>query len=152
MKQQSKFNVIFTGLILFLLFMIVGNNIFAQKSKNVLVNINENSLGNLKNAITSDNPGLRKSGIYFAGKHSIKEVSETLHEQLNVEKDPSLKVLIIRVLYIIENDKYLDDFYYIARNDKNIRVRKMASAIYEAIQVNNSLNIVEKVNNNGMLK
>jgi hypothetical protein len=135
------------------LFLTVGvNNIFAQQSKNVLVTINENSLGNLRNAIRSDNPGLRKSGIYFAGKHAVKEVSETLHEQLNIEKDPSLKVLIIRVLYIIENDKYIDDFYYLARNDENVRVRKMASAIYEAIQVNNSLNIVEKENNTGILK
>lgn len=152
MLQYSKINIFYVGLILVLFFIVGGDKILAQQSKNVIVNVNENSLGNLRNAIKSDNPGLRKSGIYFAGKHSIKEVSETLLEQLNFEKDPSIKILIIRVLYIIENDKYLDDFYSLAKNDDNMRVRKMASAIYEAIQVNNSLNIVEKLNNNGTLK
>ena len=152
MLQNSKFNYFISGIILVLFLMNSGNSIIAQKSKDVIVSINENSIGNLKNAIKSENPGLRKSGIYFAGKHSVKEVSETLLDQLNVEKDPSLRVLIIRVLYIIENDKFLDEIYNIARNDENIRVRKMASAIYEAMQINNSLNIVEKENENGILK
>ena len=146
MLQNSKFNIFISGIILVLFLMNSGNNIIAQKSKDVIVSINENSIGNLKNAIKSENPGLRKSGIYFAGKHSVKEVSETLLDQLNVEKDPSLRVLIIRVLYIIENDKFLDEIYYLALNDENVRVRKMASAIYEAMQINNSLNIVEKEN------
>ena len=74
MLQNKKYNFIFFGIMAVLL-LVGGNNIFAQESKNVLVSINENSLGNLKNAIKSDNPGLRKSGIYFAGKHSVKEVS-----------------------------------------------------------------------------
>lgn len=146
MLQNSKFNYFISGIILVLFLMNSGNSIIAQKSKDVIVSINENSIGNLKNAIKSENPGLRKSGIYFAGKHSVKEVSETLLDQLNVEKDPSLRVLIIRVLYIIENDKFLDEIYYLAMNDENVRVRKMASAIYEAMQINNSLNIVEKEN------
>lgn len=152
MLQNSKFNYFITGIILVLFLMSSGNSLLAQKSKNVIVKINDNSLGNLKNAIKSENPGLRKSGIYFAGKHSVKELSETLLEQLNVEEDPSLRVLIIRVLYILENDKFLNDIYYLARNDENVRVRKMASAIYEAMQINNSLNIVEKENKNGILK
>ena len=146
MLQNSKFNYFISGIILVLFLMNSGNSIIAQKSKDVIVSINENSIGNLKNAIKSENPGLRKSGIYFAGKHSVKEVSETLLDQLNVEKDPSLRVLIIRVLYIIENNKFLDEIYYLALNDENVRVRKMASAIYEAMQINNSLNIVEKEN------
>ena len=62
-------------------------------------------------AIKSDNNGLRKSGIYLAGKHSVSEVSETLVEQLDVETDPSLRILIIRVLYIIDNDRYIDEIY-----------------------------------------
>lgn len=150
MLQNSKFNFFISGIILVLFLMNSENSILAQKSKNVIVSINENSIGNLKNAIKSENPGLRKSGIYFAGKHSVKELSETLLDQLNVEEDPSLRVLIIRVLYILENDKFLDEIYYLARNDENVRVRKMASAIYEAMQINNSLNIVEKENENGI--
>lgn len=130
--------------ILILLFSISLPNIFGQNSKTVVLDLDETAYGNLRTAIQSENPGLRKSGIYIAGKYSVAEVSETLLQQLRVESDPNLRILILRVLYILEDDKYMDDIYEVALDDENAKVRKMASAIYSVIQVENSVNFVDR--------
>lgn len=119
---------------------------FAQDSRNNVFNVNDIAIQNLEMAIRSDNPGLRKSGIYLAGKYAITEASETLIDQLKVETDPDLKILIMRVLYIIEDDKFMNTIHELALTDYNTRVRKMASAIYSAMQIENSLNVADKGN------
>ena len=131
-----------TFLTLFVLSFVASQN-FAQDTKTVVVSLDEDTIGNLKNAITSDNPGLRKSGIYLAGKHAVKEVSETLVEQLDKENDPELKILILRVLFIIDENNNMDEIYRIAVSEENKRVKDMASALYSAIQINNSEKIAE---------
>ena len=137
------------GFVVFL-FLVVGTlKVEAQDQKNIIVSLNEEAIGNLETAIKSDNDGLRKSGIYLAGKHSVSEVSETLVEQLDVETDPNLRILIIRVLYIIDNDRYIDEIYNLAMNDENLRVRQMASAIYTVMEVDNSINLVEQTSYGG---
>ena len=137
------------GFVVFLFLVVETLKVEAQDQKNIIVSLNEEAIGNLKTAIKSDNDGLRKSGIYLAGKHSVSEVSETLVEQLDVETDPSLRILIIRVLYIIDNDRYIDEIYNLAINDENFRVRQMASAIYTVMEVDNSINLVEQTSYGG---
>lgn len=142
MLQNSKSKYLYFCLMMSLVLFISAQNILAQNSKNVVVKLNEDTIGNLISAIKSENPGLRKSGIYNAGKYSISDVSETLLEQLRVETDPNLRILIIRVLYILDDKKFADDISFVALNDNNLRVRKMASAIYAVMQINNSQNFV----------
>ncbi len=127
-----------------LLFFVATQLIRAQSSQNVIVSISENSLGDLRSAIKSENYGLRKSGIYLAGKHSVSQVSQTLLEQLKVEENPNLRILIIRVLYIIDDTKFADAISNIALHDENSRVRNMASSIYSVIKINGFQNIAEK--------
>ena len=121
----------------------ISNN-YAQGKKTIVIkSLSDNAIGNLVNAIQSDNIALRRSGIYFSGKYGIEEVAESLLQQLKREQEPSLRILIVRVLYIIGNDKYLNDIYNIASYDKNSRVKKMASAIYSLMQIENSYDVVE---------
>ena len=141
-KSRSAANISF----LIVAFLISFSSVFAQESKTVVLNLDENAYANLKTAIQSENPGLRKSGIYYAGKYSVNEVSETLLEQLKDETDPSLRILILRVLYILEDDKFTDDIYEVALNDEDTKVRKMASAIYSVMQVENSVNLANRGN------
>ena len=130
-----------------LLFLSFGvNALLAQDTKSVVLSLDQNAISNLKNAITSDNPGLRKSGIYLAGKHSVEEVSATLLEQLDKENVTELKILIMRVLYIIDEHDHMDDIYSIALNDENEKVRRMASAIYSAMQINTSNQVADNTN------
>lgn len=129
--------------LLAIFYSITLSNSFAQDSKTVVLNLDKNAYENLRTAIKSENPGLRKSGIYLAGKYSVNEVSEALLEQLKIEADPNLRILILRVLYILEDDQNMNDIYEVAINDKNTKVRKMASAIYSVMQVENSLNFAD---------
>jgi HEAT repeat protein len=145
MLHKKKSSLVAASTFLMVLFLLnVG--VFAQETKNVIVSLNNQSISNLKNAIQSDNPGLRKSGIYFAGKYAVDEVSETLLHQLKKEEDPNLRVLMIRVLYIIGNYEYMDEIYQLAQNDKSIAVRQMAASIYDVMKSERSINLAE-VNN-----
>jgi hypothetical protein len=146
MLQRKKSFVVVRVLGVIIIVLTSFVSLSAQGSKNVLVTINQTAMDNLKSAIKSDNPGLRKSGIYLSGKYLVSEVSETLLDQLKVEDDPSLKILIIRVLYMIENDKFMDDIYQVALNDEDSKVRRMAAAIYSVMQLENSVNLADSGN------
>lgn len=119
-----------------LLALIIFTSVSLGQPDKKIVELNVNAIGNLKTAILSENPGLRKSGIYLAGKYVIDEVADELVQQLSIEKDPTLKIMLMRVLYIIDDEKYLNDILKIALNDENIRVKKMATAIYTVMKMN----------------
>lgn len=146
MLNQQNFKRIAAIFLLTIISLFLSSKLLAQKPSNVIFVLNENAIANLKTGITSENPGLRKSAIYLVGKHSIEEVSETLIEQLELEKKPSIRILITRVLYIIGNDEYMSNIYRLASRDKNLKVRKMATAIYEAMRLEKSINIAD-INN-----
>lgn len=152
MLQNIKITNLAAYLFALLLFFATTQLMLAQGSENAIVSISDNSLGDLRSAIKSENYGLRKSGIYLAGKHSVNQVSQTLLEQLKVEEDPNLRILIIRVLYIIDDTKYADTISNIALHDENSRVRNMASSIYSVMKINNFQNIAEKNNSSRVLK
>lgn len=152
MSQNIKIKNLAAYLFALLLFFATAQLMMAQGSQNAIVSISDNSLGDLRSAIKSDNYGLRKSGIYLAGKHSVSQVSQTLLEQLKVEEDPDLRILIIRVLYILDDTKYADAISNVASNDENSRVRNMASSIYSVMKINNFQNIAEKDNSSRVLK
>ncbi|MEE9431332.1 MAG: hypothetical protein V3V16_09850 [Melioribacteraceae bacterium] len=139
-KSNSK---LLTTIFLIVVVSLLGSSIFAQKPKNVILELSENAIANLNTAIKSKNPGLRKSAIYLVGKHSIDEVSETLLIQLEIEKNPSIRILIARVLYKIDNEKYINNIYMLAEKDENKKVRKMATAIYKVMRLEKSFRIVD---------
>ena len=116
--------------------------ISAQGFDSEIIRLDKNALGNLRTAIKSENSGLRKSGIYFSGKYSVQEVSETLLEQLKKETNPELRILIVRVLFIIDDQKFVDEIYNVSLTDNNPRVKNMASAIHAVMKMKNSERIV----------
>ena len=122
---------------------LVSSNIKAQKA---VTNLSESTLENLNNAIKSKNDGLRKSGIELAGKYKVKETSEVLFNQLNIETDPNLRILILKSLYIIDDDKFMKEVYQLAAKDKNENVRKFASSICTMMELENSLVFIDMKN------
>ena len=125
-----------------LILVALSSNAFAQKTSKI-IDLDSKAIENLKSAITSDNPGLRKSGIYFAGKYSADELTETLVGQLKVEKEPELRILLARVLYIIDDQKFLDQIDELALTDSDPKVKRIASAISSAININYSQSVVD---------
>jgi HEAT repeat protein len=135
---QSKLYVVFLVVLILLSSIAV-----AQTKPSVVVKLNDNAISNLNQAIVSENYGLRKSAIYLVGKYSLYESSDYLLTQLKKEKDPSLRILIMRVLYIIGDEEFMDDIYKIASTDENRKVRKMGKAIYSMIQLNKSESVAD---------
>jgi len=113
-------------------------SVYAQKNSIKDVTPNKYALQNLVAGIQSDNTGVKRSSIYFAGKYRVAETESTLIAQLKQEKDPSTRILIALVLYEMGSVEGLLAIKQLAQNDENARVRRMATQIYNEYLVNDS--------------
>jgi len=96
------------------------------------------ALDNLIAGIHSENDGVRRNSIYFAGYYKIVETEDALIAQLKDENDPSTRILIALVLYELGSEEGLLEVKDISLNDKNAKVRRMAAQIYNEYLVNDS--------------
>ncbi len=111
---------------------------YAQKNSIKDVTPNRHALENLVAGIHSDNTGVKRSAIYFAGKYRIAEAEDALITQLKEENDPSTRILIALVLYEMGSEEGLLEVKDLSRNDEDVKVRRMASQIYNEHLVNDS--------------
>jgi HEAT repeat protein len=102
------------------------------------VDLKKTEIENLLIGIRSDNPGLKKSSVYMAGKYELDECTGSLIEQLKTEKDASVKVLIALALYRIGSEEGMEAIEELAHNDNNKEVRRMSSAIVNQWQEDNN--------------
>ena len=96
------------------------------------------ALENLIAGIHSENDGVRRNSIYFAGYYKILETEDALIDQLNNEKDPSTRILIALVLYELGSEEGLLEVKNLSLNDEDAKVRRMAIQIYNEYLVNSS--------------
>ncbi|HEX2866365.1 MAG TPA: HEAT repeat domain-containing protein [Ignavibacteriales bacterium] len=102
--------------------------------------INRNAAGNLIMGIKSDNAGLSRSSIYFAGLYRVSEAVEPLLEKMKNETDASTKILIALALFRIGDPEGLEMIESLSAKDPDPRVRKMCGAIYNEFNSPDSLN------------
>ncbi len=86
---------------------------------------------NFLNGLKSENTGLRKSCIYFAGKYKISGAVLPLMAQLRKEKDIETKILIALSLYELGDARGMYLVKVVSDNDDNLKVRKRCTAIYD---------------------
>jgi hypothetical protein len=122
MKAHLTKTVLVIGLLL-------TNSIFAQNSLSEFTK-NKYALDNLIMGIHSENEGVRKSTIYFAGKYKVSETAQDLINQLNREDNASIKILIALALFEMDSKEGLEAVKKLSLSDKNDKVRRMASFIY----------------------
>ena len=119
--------------VVILLSVLLTTNIIAQPLCNLGEKIKsgftEKAVRSLAIGIESDNAGLKKSCIYFAGFYEIEEVVGTLVEQLKKESDPDTRILIALSLYKIGNKEALEAVEELAKSDYSSKVKRMSSAI-----------------------
>lgn len=129
---MNTLNIINRTLVMVLLaaVLLLSSSALAQKQPIKNVTSNKYALQNLIAGIQSENDGVRRSSIYFAGKYRIAEVEEVLINQLKKEDDPSTRILIALVLYEMGSIEGLITVQELAVNDENDRVRRMATHIY----------------------
>lgn len=130
-----------TAIALTLLFLVacISQNLFAQPNSISNVTKNEYALDNLKAGINSENAGVRKSSIYFAGKYRIAEVVNTLAERLEKEEEPSIRLLIAYSLYEIKDADGMNAVKELSLNDKNVKVKTMSFNLYDEYLNNSAL-------------
>jgi len=100
------------------------------------------ALDNLIAGIQSENDGVRRNSIYFAGYYKIVETEDALIAQLKEEKDPSTRILISLVLLELGSEEGLLEVKDLSLKDKDAKVRRMATQIYNEYLVNDAASTV----------
>ena len=129
---QSKLLTLFVVVILF----ISVSSLPAQNNSIKNVTSHKYALQNLLTGIKSDNEGVQRSSIYFAGKYKIAESESALIEQLSKEENPSTRILIALVLFEMGSIEGLDAVKELALNDVDPKVRRMSTHIYNEHLIN----------------
>jgi HEAT repeat protein len=119
-----------------LLAMLLSFDMAAQPSSISNITKNNYALDNLKAGINSENNGVRKSSIYFAGKYRIAEVVNTLAERLEKEEEPSVRLLIAYSLYEIKDAEGMKAVKGLSLLDKDAKVKRMSKNLYNAFLEN----------------
>ena len=139
--------VLFT--ILTLLF-VLTNNVKAQDNKTsskVVIekyDLAKNAIKSMLMGIKSENDGLRRSAIFYAGQYKIEEATDCLIEEFQKEKDPGTKILIALSLYKIGNPIAIDYIKDMVSNENNQKAKDMFTAIYNDFFVENSIAAASK--------
>ncbi len=102
------------------------------------VTSNKYALENLVAGIHSDNLGVKRSSVYFAGKYKIAETEIELINQLKEEEDPSTRILIALVLFEMGSEEGLNEVKDISLNDDSAKVRRITTQIYNDYLLNDS--------------
>ncbi len=86
-----------------------------------------NAVKNLETGISSDNAGLQKQAVYYAGKYEIKEVVPALMTALENTDDAGMQKLIVRTLYKIDPETAISLMEELAAADE--QVMKLSNAL-----------------------
>lgn len=89
----------------------------------------ENDVANLINGIESNNDGLMRSCVYFAGKYKVEETCSVLIDLFKKEIDTSDKVLIALAIYKIGDKEAMMELLNVVNNMKESRVKNILSTI-----------------------
>ena len=136
--KETKMRIYKEFLIVLILASVLMGSGFAQRSSIKNVTDNEYALKNLVAGIQSDNTGVKRSAIYFAGKYRIAEVEDVLINQLNEEDDASTRILIALVLFEMGSEEGLVEVQELSLNDEDAKVRRMATQIFNEYLVNDT--------------
>jgi hypothetical protein len=94
-------------------------------------------LNNLINGINSENDGLRRSAIYFAGKYQVSELAGALTKQLETETSPQNRALILLTLYRISGEECNKAIQKYVINGRDPEARKLAQSMLNEYTINN---------------
>ena len=136
MKNQKLTHSKLLSLFVLAVLLISVSSLPAQNNSIKDLTLNKYALQNLLAGIKSDNEGVQRSSIYFAGKYRIAESESALIEQLGGEENPGTRILIALVLYEMGSLEGLDAVKKLALNDVDPKVRRMSTHIYNEHLIN----------------
>jgi len=142
MKRSKSTGSWILSIVLIFTMLISTTSVNAQMTPISSVTSNEHALMNLLAGIKSDNDGVKRSCIYFAGKYKIAEAEDALIEQLHNEENSSTRILIALVLYEMGSIDGLLEVNKLSKADINPEVRRMSTHIYNEYLINDVNNSV----------
>lgn len=119
---------------------LLSSNVFALNSlksnftKALKLEVPERMVKNLAIGIASDNLGVKRSCIYFAGYYEIEGLVEPLSEQLAKESDSNTRIFIALALYKIGSPEAIKAVEKLSKNDVDSKVKRIAHAILNEFQ------------------
>lgn len=117
MKNQIKVTIVFL--------LLAG--LFSFSYSQAPAKLSKQSVKGYIEAIKSENDGLRKSAIFYAGLYKIKEVTELLASRYEETEDVNEKILIAFSLYMIEEPGTLDNT---ALDERVAKFNKLTAGFY----------------------
>ena len=129
-----------TFLTAFLLSAVLTGSGYTQSNSIMDITAHKYALDYLIAGIHSENDGVRRNSIYFAGYYKIVETEDALIAQLKKEKDPSTRILISLVLYELGSEEGLFEVKNLSLSDEDAKVRRMAAQIFNEYLVNDLSN------------
>lgn len=116
----------------------ISGTAFAQAEKNQKCTseriLSCNAIETFKMGIKSENPGVRRSAIYYAGQYKLAELTPALVKQLKKEQDRTIRILIALSLYKMENSEGARTINRMAETDMDLKVRRICTALSEEIK------------------
>ena len=109
-------------------------NLFASDTSRTNSDI---AVCNLINGIKSENEGLKRSAVYFAGKYAVQGTCDELVELFKRENNPSTRILITQALYKIKDALAMEKVYELIEKDPDAKVRRIGKSIYETYKLDN---------------
>lgn len=125
-----------TTLITVILFAVLALTTLGNAQDKTRAYYTEKAAKNLIIGINSDNAGLSRSSIYYAGKDKVAQAVDALVEKMWKEKNPNTRILIALSLYQIGDYKGLEAVKEQAVNDSDERVKKMSALIFDEFYKN----------------
>jgi len=100
--------------------------IFAQEPN---TKYSKTETANLINGIKSENIGVMKASIYFAGKYKVPEATNALLEILDRDLEPSTVILVTFAIYQIGDKDAMVKVIEKATNSDSVRIQNVLSAV-----------------------
>ena len=122
-SQRKLKNLLFGSLMLLLILSSTG---FSQEF-NDNIDIPDYAKMNFLNGISSDNPGLKASSIYYAGRYELSGASAMLVEELKKSKEEKLSLLIAWSIYRIGDECCMDQLKKYAGNNSSKRLKEFCA-------------------------
>jgi len=136
MKSNKLTGSWLLSVVLIFTMLVSTTSLNAQMTSISSITTNKYALKNLTAGIKSDNEGVKRSSIYFAGKYKIAEAEPALIEQLGKEKNPSTRILIALVLFEMGSVDGLLEVRKLSKEDIDPKARHMSTYIYNEYLIN----------------
>lgn len=95
------------------------------------VNLEKRAIKSYVDGIQSDNDGLRKSSIFYAGIYRIHDAKQVLVERFDKAKDVNEKILIALSLYFMDEPEAFKQIKSKTLQDKELKGNNLTYELYE---------------------